>query len=394
MIRLGVIGYGRRIRHVLATIELFKAGTQVAAVFDPQAASLKRDYPEALGQATVYDDLDQMLDQSGLDGVLIGTRCSLHAPYAVAVLDRNLPLFLEKPVAISWEQLAALREAAGRTRSPVVVSFPLRLSGLCATARELVDAGAIGAIQQVQAINNVPYGAGYYHGWMRNEAETGGLWLQKATHDFDYINSLVRQQPTTICAMESKTVFRGDMPVGLRCVDCDRQEECMESPYNLFYRQGLTPSVQPNEWSCSFAPDTGNHDSASAIIRYASGLHCVYTQNFYARQGAAARGARLIGYEGTIEFDWYRNEVVVHHHHSAKVERHTFSTGEEGHHGGDLELAREFLNILTGKAPSRAPLEAGLLSVEMCLMARDSCRTGGFVASPSAVLEGLVPAGA
>jgi predicted dehydrogenase len=394
MIRLGVIGYGRRIRHVLATIELFAAGTQVAAVFDPQAATLKRDYAEALQQATVYDDLDQMLDHGGLDGVLIGTRCALHTPYAVAVLKRHLPLFLEKPVAINWEQLDALREAAARSRSPVVVSFPLRLSGLCTTARELVDGGAIGAIQQVQAINNVPYGGGYYHGWMRNEAETGGLWLQKATHDFDYINSLVRQQPTTICAMESKTVFRGDMPVGLRCVDCDRQDECMESPYNLFYRRGQTPSVQPNEWSCSFAPDTGNHDSATAIIRYASGLHCVYTQNFYARRGAAARGARLIGYEGTIDFDWYRNEVVVHHHHTARVERHTFATGEEGHHGGDLELAREFLNILTGKAPSRAPLEAGLLSVEMCLMARDSCRTGAFVSAPSAVSAGLVTAGA
>src|SRR5579871_1628639 len=236
MIRLGVIGYGRRIRHVLMTIGQFKAGTQVVAVLDPQAEALRRQYTDDLQQATFYDDLEQMLDQGRLDGVLIGTRCSLHAPYAVSVLERHLPLFLEKPIATSWEQVGQLRAAAGRSRSPVVVSFPLRVSHLCETARALIDDGAIGAIGQVQATNNVPfYGSGYYHGWMRDEQETGGLWLQKATHDFDYINSLVRQRPTSVCAMESKTVFRGEMPVGLKCVDCTRQDECMESPYNLFY---------------------------------------------------------------------------------------------------------------------------------------------------------------
>ena len=80
------------------------------------------------------------------------------------------------------------------------------------------------------------YGSGYYHGWMRDESQTGGLWLQKTTHDFDYINSLVRQRPVRITAMESKTVFRGDMPAGLHCVDCPRQEECPESPKGLSAR--------------------------------------------------------------------------------------------------------------------------------------------------------------
>lgn len=379
MIRLGVIGYGRRIRHVLATIGRFNAGTAVVAVVDPQAAALRDEFPVELAGAAPYEDAETMLDREGLDGVLIGTRCSLHAPYAAAVLRRDLPLFLEKPVATGWEQLAMLRAAAAGSRSPVVVSFPLRISALCETALAIVDSGAIGSIEQVQAVNNVPfYGNTYYHGWMRDEAETGGLWLQKATHDFDYINALVRQRPARICAMESKTVFRGEMPVGLRCVDCALQEECMESPYNLFYRQGLTPEVEPNDWRCSFAPDTGNHDSATAIIQYESGLHAVYTQNFYTRRGAAARGATLIGYRGTISFDWYRNELTVHHHHSNKVEHHRFEETGDGHHGGDMELARDFLAVITGTGTSRAPLEAGLLSVEMCLMARDSCRSGAF----------------
>jgi predicted dehydrogenase len=378
LIRLGVIGYGRRIRSVLATIDRFRAGTHVVAVVDPRADALRAEYAEQLANATFYDDADRMLDEAGVDGVLIGTRCSLHTPFAIKVLERHLPLFLEKPVATSWEQLVHLKAASDRSRSPVVVSFPLRVSAMCETARAIVDAGAIGTIENVQAINNVPYGIGYYHGWMRDDVETGGLWLQKATHDFDYINSLIRQRPVRICAMESKTVFRGDMPSDLRCVDCTRQEECMESPYNLFYRQGVTTTVEPNLWKCSFAPDTGNHDSASAIIQYESGMHAVYSQNFYARRGAAARGATLLGYRGTIKFDWYQDEIVVHYHHSNRVERHRFETTGDGHHGGDKELARDFLNVLTGRGTSRTPLQAGIVSVQMCLLARDSCGTGSF----------------
>lgn len=377
MIRLGVIGYGRRIRNVLATIDHFNAGTRVVAILDPQAVELREQFSESLSEAEIYDDVDRMLDSAQLDGVLIGTRCDLHTPYAVKVLARNLPLFLEKPVAISWDQLAELQTAAKRSHGPVVVSFPLRVSTMCQTAREIIESGAIGKIEQIQAVNNVPYGHGYYHTWMRDEAQTGGLWLQKATHDLDYLNFLIQQPPVRIVAVESKTVFRGDLPAGLRCVDCARQEECFESPRSQFI-QGVTRTVQANDWQCSFATDTGNHDSASAIIQYANGTHAVYTQNFYTRRGAAARGATLIGYQGTLRFDWYQDEIVVHHHFSNRIERHRFEQTGEGHHGGDQELAIDFLRAVTKGTPSRTPLEAGILSCRMCLLARDSCQTGTF----------------
>ena len=318
MVRLGVIGYGRRLRRVLEVIAEVDPGARVVALVDPRAAALREAYPDHLGSASFYDDVDRMLDEADVDGVLIGTRCSLHTPLAVKVLERHLPLFLEKPVAVDWEQLVTLRAAGERSRCPVVVSFPLRVSPLCEAARALVDDGTIGTIEHVQAVNNVPaYATTYYHGWMRDERETGGLWLQKATHDFDYINALVRQRPVQICAMESKTVFRGDMPAGLTCADCDRQDDCPESPRNAFGGTGEAPPPETDDWLCSFAVDTGNHDSASAIVRYASGLHAVYSQNFYSRGGAAARGATLIGYRGTIAFDWYRDELEIRHHQSA-----------------------------------------------------------------------------
>src|SRR5690606_20731113 len=98
-----------------------------------------------------------------------------------------------------------------------------------------------------------------------------------------------------------------------------------------------------------------------------------------ARRGAAKRGATLIGYKGTVSFDWYSDEVVVHHHHTARVERHKLEATGAGHHGGDRELARDFLAILHGTGKSRATLADGILSAQLCLMAKRSCETNGFV---------------
>lgn len=385
MKRLGVIGYGGRIRHMLGEIDRYNTGATVVAVIDPAEERLRQQFAEKLENVTFYDDVDRMLDEAEVDGVLIGTQCVHHTPYAIKVLQRNLPLFLEKPVAISEEQLAELDAAARASMSEVVVSFPLRLSHLCQMTKEILDSGVIGTIENVQAINNVPfYGSNYYHGWMRNEDLTGGLWLQKATHDLDYLTYLLGKPPARMVAVESKTVFTGEMPAGLYCLECPVNDTCPESQKNLFYMQGILDDMHKAEdwwdgrWQCSFAVDTGNHDAATAILQYESGAHAVYTQNFYVRRGAAKRGATLIGYKGTVSFDWVTSEVVVHHHHSPRVERHVLGSGDGGHHGGDRELAHDFLAILNGTGKSRATLQDGLLSAQLCMMAKRSCHTSGF----------------
>jgi len=74
-------------------------------------------------------------------------------------------------------------------------------------------------------------------------------------------------------------------------------------------------------------------------------------------------------------FDWYRSELHVHHHHTAKVERQHFAGTGTGHHGGDEELARDFLAIMTGRGESRTPLTTGLDSAHLCLLAREACQT-------------------
>ena len=117
------------------------------------------------------------------------------------------------------------------------------------------------------------------------------------------------------------------------------------------------------------------------IIEYETGMHVVYSQNFIARKGAQKRGARLIGYYGTVEFDFNTGIVTVYHHNADIVEPHKVTN--TGHHfGGDNILAKNFVDLMAGKAVSRAPLSEGILSAAMCLKARESATEHRFVDIP------------
>jgi len=381
MIRLGVIGYGGRIQGVLRLIGQLDTGAEVVAITDVRNDEI-RSQIEGRGddpsKITFYDNPDAMLDNEKLDGVLVGTRCSLHARMGIKVLRRNLPLYLEKPVATNMNDLLALKAAGEASSSEVVVSFPLRMTPLVQLAREIIDSGQIGTVEHVQAWNNVAYGWCYFQSWYRDENETQGLFLQKATHDFDYINYLVNIRPTMICAITSKQIYKGDHPAGLKCDDCDEQDTCLESPYHEFFTKLETPRVQPSGKLCGFAVDTGNEDSGSAIIQYESGMHACYSQNFFARKTAGKRGATLLGYKGTIEFDWYTDELKVHMHHAPRTETYKMNASGASHGGGDTVLVDNFIRVIRGERKSVSPLEAGLLSVLMCLKAKESAATKMF----------------
>ena len=374
MIRPGVIGCGARAQGLMDLIERLGQDAKAVAVADPRKDALQRELagrPWLAEDARFFDDADRMLETVDLDGVLVATRCSLHARMGVKVLQRGLPLFLEKPVATTMEDWRALEAAGKASPSPVVVGFPLRVTPLVQAARELIESGRIGTVEHALAWCYPAYGGVYYYKWYRDEGETGGLFLQKATHDFDYLNFLLGRRAVRIAAMTSKQVFTGDRPAGLRCDDCPEWASCPESPFNRYYLRGEADRVKPTGAWCSFARDTGNEDSSSALIEYEGGMHAVYTQCFYARKRADSRGARLTGYKGTIEFDWSREELVVYMHHQPRVERYQFEA-VGGHGGGDTVLAFNFIQVIRGEAESVAPLEAGLLSVLMCLKARES----------------------
>jgi predicted dehydrogenase len=371
---------------MIASMQAVDPGVSVSAVADPDTESARRRLAmvgPGQARARIYPSADAMLEgHENYDGVVIGTRCHLHTTMAIKVASTGLPLFLEKPVAIRPEEVGALREAFVGREDEVAVSFPLRHMPLFTKVLEVVNSGALGTINQIQAVNNVPYGGVYFGQWYRDHDLTGGLWLQKATHDFDCINLLAGSRPVGVAAMESRRVYGGEKPHSLRCSACDETETCPESPQNLASRGDDGGMYQDSDdrtdhW-CAFSREIRNHDAGSALIMYENGVHASYSQNFLSRRSAYKRGATVVGYEATLEFDLAPMELRIIDHRSDNVERMRVDIEDAGHGGGDLILAESFLGLLEGRAKPNASLKDGLLSAAMCLAARESARTKTF----------------
>ena len=370
---IGFIGYGLRSRTMMKAFDAIEADICVSALADPRAEQIRAEtaHDARFADTISVENADALLRLGGLDGVFVGTRCSLHADLAAKVLDSGIPLYLEKPVCINETQYESLKAAATGKTDRAVVSFPLRVSPLVREMKRIVDSGLLGKLTMVQAVNNVPYGSVYYHSWYRDPQETGGLFLQKATHDVDYIAYLTDETPVDAFARTAKLHYKGNKPAGLHCPDCAEYRTCRESSYVV--KHILKEEVTGD--ACCFAVDTGNEDGASAIFTLPSGAIVSYSQNFVAKKGAARRGCRLIGTDASVEFDFYTGEIREDRYDLPQTVTHTFQSGAHSHFGGDEALALEFMGLMDGKKPE-SDLLAGLNSAATCLAAKRSSESG------------------
>lgn len=383
MIKLGVIGYGDRsngvVRNCLRQIE---PDLRVTGIVDPDEKGVRaRLDPMDQKDVVFYKTLPELVRKGKPDALLIGTRCHQHTPYAIEASRFDLPLYLEKPVSISMGQAQALEKAFRKTRCKVVVSFPLRVSALCVLAKELIDQGAVGSAEHILGVNYVPYGTCYFEAGYRNYKITQGLFLQKATHDLDYMSYLMGSNIVEVAAIANVgRVFGGKKAAGLTCYRCGEKITCLESSWNRL----RNPSINDGkDHLCDFSvdcgsPETGmNEDSSSALLRFASGAHGVYTQVFFTRR-IGIRGATISGYHGTVIFDWYEN-VLKHIRHHVPFTDTVKPDAGLSHFGGDHALAVNFIDIIKRNIKSTTPIEFGLQSVYTCLAAKASAETGRFV---------------
>ncbi len=375
MPRIAVIGCGGRITRMLGALTDSYPDARVTGIVDPDKEGARHRLTEqqiGLDEVVFYSDVDDLLAQAEhFDGFAIGTRCHLHTPMAIKIAPTGLPLFLEKPIATSFEELHDLRDAWAGRENKVVVSFPMRSTPVFRLAKDYLDRGLTGPINQIQAFNNVPYADCYYGNWYRRFPEVGGLWLQKATHDFDYLNLLVGARPMRVAAMMTQRIFGTG-----RVLAPDKHGAKMTRDPNAPAEQ-ITNSdtVLLDHTGSRFHAGIRNQDAGSAIIWYENGVVVSYDQNFVSRQSAGRRGAIITGYNGTVEWDWQPPESLRFvDHHSNRIDQVSYPA-QGGHGGGDDVLTRAFYELLTQQADSPINLTAGLQSVAMCLAARQAART-------------------
>lgn len=374
MKNIGMIGYGLRSETMMKAFRGIQAPIQIASVADPLWRQKKEEVAgmAEFNRTVFYETAEEMLEKEKLDGVFIGTRCNQHTKYAEMVLKKGLPLFLEKPVCINEEQYQTLLSVSEGMREQTVVSFPLRFTCIVNELKKLVESGELGEILSVQATNHVPYGSVYYHSWYRDDSLTGGLFLQKSTHDIDYITYILGKRPVRVVAKTAKMYFKGEKEAGLCCEDCREYHTCPESSFVVRTER----KEEPTGNYCCFAEDTGNEDVGAAIFTCEDGTIISYHQTFFVKNNAGRRGARFIGSKASAEFDFYTATLRVDYYDTKHSAEHKF-VYPEGlvHFGGDEQLAKAYLEVLEGKK-SKSDLSQGLASAAACLAAKKAAESG------------------
>lgn len=155
--RLGFAGAGWIGRNRLEAVE--RAGAaEVAAVADPAVEGAFESYEELLEQ--------------DLDGIVIATPSALHAPQAVAALERGLPIFCQKPLGRTADEAAAVVEAAQRADVLLGLDLSYRYTEAAQRVRADVAEGALGEIFAVELVFHNAYGPD--KDWFYNRALSGG----------------------------------------------------------------------------------------------------------------------------------------------------------------------------------------------------------------------------
>ncbi|MBO4630866.1 MAG: Gfo/Idh/MocA family oxidoreductase [Lentisphaeria bacterium] len=153
---------------------------------------------------TLYRNFEELLDDRRVDIVSICTPNDLHAEEAILAAQAGKQIFLEKPAAVSEEQLERLVSVLKENRTKTVMGMVLRFNPLSQMQKRLIADGELGRV----FLTNVDYWFGRERGgWMREGRRTGGAFVLGGCHSVDLARFLLGSD---IAAVRGDAVQVGD----------------------------------------------------------------------------------------------------------------------------------------------------------------------------------------
>lgn len=261
------------------------------------------------------DDFDRMLRDTSPERVIVTVPDHAHCRYIACALELGADVITEKPLTVdadSCRRIITARQASGRS---VTVAFNYRYSPARSLLKQVLVSGIIG---HVTAVNfewqlDTHHGADYFRRWHRIKANSGGLFVHKATHHFDLLNWWLGSVPQRVAARGRRVFYRPETADALGLAD--RGERCSTCPAFARCRVKLDVAASNhlralyanNEGHdgyfpdrCVFSPSIDIEDTMHATIEYENGVITNYLLTAY----SPAEGYHVI-FHGT------RGKVVL-----------------------------------------------------------------------------------
>lgn len=191
MINWGIIGCGN--------VTEVKSGPAFSKVKDSRLvavmrrnAALAEDYARRHSVPRFYSDAADLIHDKEVDAVYIATPPGSHANYAIDVLKAGKPVYIEKPMALNYEECTKINDASEKYRLPVFVAYYRRALPGFLLVKKMIDEGKIGKVKFIQ-IQLFKYASSDEKAgrlpWRVNPALSGGgHFFDLACHQLDWLD--------------------------------------------------------------------------------------------------------------------------------------------------------------------------------------------------------------
>lgn len=213
---LGMIGAGSFARTKLLPALSKLKDCEFRTIATARGSSAE-DVGRKFGFATAVADTDVVFDDPEINAVLIATPHSSHAALTTRALQAGKSVFVEKPLALTMEELNGIVAARNATNAFFMVGFNRRFAPMVAKAREHL-AKVTGPRTLLLRVNAGQLPA---DSWQRDADEGNGRILGEVCHFVDLARYMLGQPIEQVQAL-SAAPTRGlceDLTVTLRMAD-------------------------------------------------------------------------------------------------------------------------------------------------------------------------------
>ena len=160
-------------------------------------------------KCAIETDASAMLEQKDVDIVVVCTPHNVHTQYVVAAAEASKHIIIEKPVALTPEDVFKQREAVRKNKVKTIVSFVLHWNPLLITIDSLIAQGVFGDIFMVEV--------DYMHRiwdlkWYGSLEKSGTALLTAGCHAVDALRWFARSRVEEVSAYQVKTENPAEYP--------------------------------------------------------------------------------------------------------------------------------------------------------------------------------------
>lgn len=137
----------------------------------------------------IYQDHEDMLENEQLDITVITTPVFLHKKMIETALNHNTHVFVEKPLAINWEECRSLLDKSYKTKT--MVGYCRRFMDTYKMAKKIIESKELGEVSEFKANLFVAQVFSQGKGWLYDPKKSGGgVLIDLGSHAIDMIHYL------------------------------------------------------------------------------------------------------------------------------------------------------------------------------------------------------------